>query len=224
VKAVVLLSGGLDSTLCATLAVQEYGANEVMAVSIAYGQKHSRELQSARDVALHLGIHHDVEQLPVALFQGAGSTLIDAGRDTPNCSYEEIQGVSPTYVPFRNGILLSIVAAVALTHGAGLIYFGAHAEDSRNWAYPDTTPEFIGSIATAIYIGTYHKVRLITPLQWMTKEDIVRESLGVHSPVHLTWSCYREGEAACGQCPTCISRLEAFSICGVIDPVKYEGP
>jgi 7-cyano-7-deazaguanine synthase len=142
----------------------------------------------------------------------------------PHLTYKEIaegEGVSPTYVPFRNGNLLSTAASLALVEGAGAIYFGAHAEDARGWAYPDCTPEFIGSMASAIYIGSYHRVRLVTPVEWMMKHDIVAVATQIGAPLHLTLSCYEGLRPACGKCPTCVERLAAFETNGLTDPIEY---
>jgi 7-cyano-7-deazaguanine synthase len=149
------------------------------------------------------------------------SMLTDPQREIPNVDYKDIEGVSPTYVPFRNGQLLSKAAALAQAEGFSELYFGAHAEDAQNWAYPDCTPEFIGAMANAIYIGTYHKVRLCTPLEWLTKTEVVAlgDVLGV--PFHLTWSCYAGGEKHCGTCPTCRARHQAFYDAVVDDPTEY---
>jgi len=216
--ALVLLSGGLDSTTCAAIAREAH--DHTIGVSFVYGQKHDKEVWAARAVAEYYNMPHEIIQLP-NVFKGSGSTLIDPGLPNPTCSYDELEGVSPTYVPFRNGILTSYAAAVALTRGADFIYFGAHAEDGENWAYPDCTPEFIGSMAAAIYVGTYHKVRLLTPLQWMAKRDVVGTGKDLNAPYWLTWSCYNGGEVACGVCPTCRSRREAFTYWNLKDPVCY---
>jgi len=220
-KALILLSGGIDSATCASLAVRDHGAKNVHAVSFIYGQKHDKEVAAAYRVskALELSSWRQIH-LPNE-FRGSGSTLIDEDKDNPECSYDEIEGVSPTYVPFRNGILTSYAAAVALTSECDLIYFGAHSEDASNWAYPDCTPEFIGAMSSAIYVGTYHKVRLITPLQWMDKKAVVQTGLYLGTPYHLTWSCYNGEELACGVCPTCRSRREAFAFWGSKDPLDY---
>lgn len=223
-KAIVLLSGGLDSTLCVALAVKEHGKENVKALNIKYGQKHAVEEAHADDVCNWFDITGEVIRLPAHLFKGE-STLIQGGADNPEVTYEELaasRGVSPTYVPFRNGSFLSLASAYALTHRASWLYYGAHAEDSRNWAYPDCTPEFNGSMASAIYIGTYGKVRLVTPLQQMSKVQIIEESVKYSSPVHLTYSCYNGRTQHCGKCPTCVARIEAFKSVGFIDPVKYE--
>lgn len=221
-KALVLLSGGLDSTTCATLAVRDFGAENVHGVSFGYGQKHYvRETRASIMVAEKLGLASwDRVHIP-NVFAGSGSTLIDRNLETPEVSYDEIKGVSPTYVPFRNGILASYATAIALTKACDFVYFGAHSEDAANWAYPDCTPEFIGAMAAAVYVGSYHRVRLITPLQWMDKKGVVQLGLNLNAPYQLTWSCYNDGTIACGVCPTCRSRREAFAFWSVEDPVPY---
>jgi 7-cyano-7-deazaguanine synthase len=226
-KAIVLLSGGLDSTICAGIAAKEHDPENIIGLSIDYGQKHAVELDSARDVVANLKIgSHIIESFP-NIFGGYGSTLIDQERDNPEMTYEEIQriqGPSPTYVPFRNGNLLSMATAIALVEGAEWIYYGAHAEDARNFAYPDTTHEFNGAMANAIFIGTYYKVRLVTPLQWLTKKDVVKLGFELGVPFHLTYSCYTGRRPSCGKCPTCISRIQAFKTIGIPDPIPYEVP
>jgi 7-cyano-7-deazaguanine synthase in queuosine biosynthesis len=102
-----------------------------------------------------------------------------------------------------------------------VIYFGAHAEDAQNWAYPDCTPEFIGSMANAIFIGTYQRVRLVTPFIHSLKSTIVHDGWMLDVPYHLTWSCYAGGEVHCGECPTCIARKEAFTKGNIPDPTVY---
>lgn len=221
-KAVVLLSGGIDSTVCAVIAHDAYGGANVHTLSILYGQSHAKEIEAAKEISRDIGAIHHIVALPEHIFQGAGSALFGEVQ-MPLMSYKEIEeaeGVSPTYVPFRNGTFLSIATAMALTLGAGFVYYGAHAEDARGWAYPDTTPEFNGAMANAIYIGTYHKVRLITPLQWMMKAEVIKKGLGIFAPLHLTWSCYRGGQVPCGTCPTCIERAQAFKSLGIPDPAK----
>jgi len=231
-KAYVLLSGGVDSTTCLYLAQQEFGTENTIGVSINYGQRHLRESEYAARSCAALGIPHRIVDLRGVVGQ---TMLTDAATPIPNISYAEIEGVSPTYVPFRNGLLLSAITSIV--HGeyvaeevdaaAGYyaeswaIYFGAHAEDAQNWAYPDCTPEFIGAMANAVYIGTYGEVRLRTPLEWLDKEHIVRlgESLGVDWS--LTWSCYRGEEIHCGTCPTCRARRAGFAAAGVADPTTY---
>jgi len=241
-KAFVLLSGGLDSTTCLYKAIQDYepykGAaievfdefrpcNFVEAVSINYGQRHIKEAAYAEKTCYKFGIQHTIINLEHIL---GGAMLTDKSVEIPNVSYNDLPvGVSPTYVPFRNGTLLSLITAHAQKwvnaaewgpRGAG-IYFGAHSEDAANWAYPDCTPEFIGSMANAIYIGSYNAIRLHTPLQWLMKSEIVELGNKLGVDFADTWSCYKGEKLHCGVCPTCRSRREAFIAADVTDPTEY---
>jgi 7-cyano-7-deazaguanine synthase len=145
----------------------------------------------------------------------------------PEVAYADIKGVSPTYVPFRNGLMLSAITSFA----AGMlsdndesesgIYFGAHAEDAQNWAYPDCTFEFSGAMANAIFIGTYYKLRLHVPLIWMVKKEIIQKGADLGVDFSKTWSCYVGGDKHCGVCPTCRSRRLGFIDAGITDPTEY---
>ncbi len=223
-NALVLLSGGLDSTVAMAEAYKMHEGS-VGAISFLYGQKHTTELNAAVAVSDYFGIEHRTIEVP-EVFAGTGSVIIEANEEEiPQASYEELGdefGVSPTYVPYRNGIFLSLATAVALVEGAGEVWAGMHAEDAHNWAYPDCAPEFLGAMAGAIYVGTYHQVRLITPHMWRTKADVVQAGLDLGVPFELTWSCYEGRNQACGTCPTCVGRIQAFARVGEQDPVKYE--
>jgi 7-cyano-7-deazaguanine synthase len=231
-RAFVLLSGGLDSTTALYQAIKD-GHSEIEAVSINYGQRHKKEIDFARSTAARLDIPHTYIRIADIL---SGGTLTDPSAPIPKMSYSDLVGVSPTYVPFRNGTMIAIVTAHAQRwfdsygkeHGedserSATIYFGAHAEDAHNWAYPDCTPEFIGAMANAVYVGTYHGVRLVAPLMHDTKADIVRRGAALGVPFENTWSCYVGGQYHCGECPTCRARKEAFAVAGVPDPTTY-GP
>ena len=222
-RAVVLLSGGLDSTVCAVLAVKTFGAEQVAALNVLYGQRHANESEAARAVAGRLGLGaFEKVILPVSLFRGAGSSLIDDNVKVPYGPYPNDDGPVSTYVPFRNGMLISVAAVFALKVGAEMIYFGAHQEDAMNWAYPDCTPEFLGAMKNAVWVGTYHKVRLTTPLEWLDKAGIVGLGKQLSAPFELTRSCYQGWDKACGRCATCISRLEAFKANDLVDPIVYQ--
>lgn len=223
-KATVVLSGGLDSAVCLGIAMRMH--KEVNCVSFYYGQTHSlAESEAALRVTDHYNVFLKYISLPVEMFTGTGSTIIAANRlDQPKMTYEEIQasyGVSPTYVPFRNGTLLAAASVYALKSDSQFLYAGMHSEDARNWAYPDCTPEFLGSMANAIFIGTYYKVRLVTPLQWMTKAEIVGKGFELGVPLEMTYSCYAGGDKQCGTCPTCVGRIEAFKANNLIDRAPY---
>lgn len=257
-KAFVLLSGGLDSTTCLHKAIFDYAPtgmdvldrimvnrqwanrdggpfipiNWVEATSIDYGQRHLKEAEFAAETCNTLGIKHTV--LNIGGLLGA-SALTDPSREIPNVSYADIKGVSPSYVPFRNGTMLSILTAHAVnwvnqhypSMGSSIprnvagVYHGAHADDAAGDAYPDCTVEFMGAMANAIHVGTYYAVRLHTPLLTLSKAEIVTlgSSLGVDFA--NTWSCYKGETLHCGVCPTCRARKEAFQKADIKDPTEY---
>ena len=240
-RSFVLLSGGLDSTTCLAKAVDyhKHNGGSVVGVSIDYGQRHIKETQCAKALCEYYGAEHVVLDM-----KGFAGDCMLTNKDTavPNISYDDIKGISPTYVPFRNGMMLSRLAAYAQSYVSAVdkqshalcvgedvlddlctIYFGAHAEDAKNWAYPDCTPEFIGAMSNAIYIGTYRAVRLITPFTYSSKADIVTAGSKLGVPYVMTWSCYKGEEVHCGTCPTCRARKQAFTEAGVKDPTVYEG-
>ncbi len=215
----VLLSGGIDSTTCLHLAAFDNPGADLVGISINYGQRHFKELTFAMQSCHDLDARHRIIDLSAVVPK---TMLTDPKREIPNASYDQLTGVSPTYVPFRNGLMLSAIASYASgTADEGLIYWGAHAEDAQNWAYPDCTVEFSGAMANALYIGTYHKFRLITPLQWLSKAEVIK--LGNRLGVQWTdtWSCYAGGELHCGTCPTCRARRVGFIAAGVEDPTEY---
>jgi 7-cyano-7-deazaguanine synthase len=221
-KGVVLHSGGLDSTTLLAIAREE--CDQVESMTLVYGQRHMKEIEAAESICTLWGIPHTVRDLTGA-FSGSSSTLIDPLAVNPQMSYSElreVEGPSPTYVPFRNALFLSHATAFAQIKDAQYVYFAAHADDAHNWAYPDTTPEFIGAMGNAIYIGTYHQIRLRTPLMWMTKAEIITQGADRSVPFELTYSCYEGSENHCGTCPTCVNRIEAFRKAGVTDPTKYD--
>lgn len=233
-RAFVLLSGGIDSTTCFYLAAQQFNDN-LVGVSVDYGQRHKREIEYARRTCGQFAAQHLILDLSAVMPK---TLLTDTTRLVPRMSYAEVEGVSPMYVPFRNGLMLSAITALAQAyvdeeHKAHPkddmrdlvgIYFGAHSEDARAWAYPDCTPEFIGAMANAIYVGTYFTTRLYTPLQWLDKQAIIRLGEGLGVTWKNTWSCYTEGEVHCGTCATCRSRRQGFIDAGVKDPTVYAEP
>jgi 7-cyano-7-deazaguanine synthase len=162
--------------------------------------------------------------IPTTVFRGSGSALMGEG-EMPEMSYEEIshaEGPSPTVVPFRNAVFLSLAVAFAASRRIDLVYIAVHAEDAHNWAYPDCTPEFLGPFGASVYVGTYRAVRLRYPFIWDSKTDIVRRAAVLGVPLGLTWSCYNPmAGGACGTCPTCIDRIHAFQEAGYEDPIVY---
>ncbi|MCD7830359.1 MAG: 7-cyano-7-deazaguanine synthase QueC [Clostridiales bacterium] len=223
-KALVLSSGGVDSTTALALAVEQYGRENVVALSISYGQKHDKEISSAKAVAKYYG----VEQLFLDLtdiFQYSDCSLLrQSDEDIPLESYaEQIQetgGETPvsTYVPFRNGLFLSCAASIALSKGCGVLIYGAHADDAAGFAYPDCSPAFHQAMDAAVYEGSGHQLRIEAPFVRWTKAQVVKKGLELGVPYELTWSCYQGGDKPCGQCGTCLDRAKAFAENGVADP------
>lgn len=219
----VLLSGGIDSTTALAIAKQE--CERVIAVSIDYGQRHKKEIVRANAIATL----NDCEHVVLDIQQALGTSMLTTDEQIPDIKYDDIVGVSPTYVPFRNGFMLARIAAYAVNvlgvdpgKDAATIYIGTHAEDAKNWAYPDCTPEFIGAMANAIYTGTYYTVRLKAPLNYMSKADIISLGNKLGVDYSLTWSCYAGNTKHCGKCPTCYARQEAFKTANIQDPTEYE--
>ena len=226
-KALVLFSGGLDSSVCLGLAVKEYGAEEVLALSVFYGQKHKKELEASEKVAAWYGVRRITLNLG-EIFRGSDCTLLEgATEEIPHEEYaaqlEKTDGAPVnTYVPFRNGLFLSSAASVALSHGCEVIYYGAHADDAAGSAYPDTSAEFNDAITRAIYLGSGKALRIVAPFIDQPKSRVVAVGAELGVPFRLTWSCYEGREKACGLCGTCRDRLRAFRENGLEDPVEYE--
>lgn len=223
-KALVLSSGGVDSTTALALAVKQYGAENVLALSVFYGQKHDRELKAARAVAAHWGVEQMELDLTTIFRWSDCSLLRQSTQDIPKDSYarqlEQTGQETPvsTYVPFRNGLFLSAAASVALSRGCQVLYYGAHADDSAGFAYPDCSPAFHSSMNAAIWEGSGHQLHIEAPFLHMNKAAVVAAGLELGAPYHLTWSCYEGGDKPCGKCGTCIDRARAFAANGVADP------
>lgn len=229
-KALVLNSGGVDSTTCVGIAVNKYGKENVVTASLYYGQKHDKELECARKVAEYYDVRHIEEDISnVMKYAKDVCTLMKGGEAIEHASYAEQiaehgEGRVATYVPFRNGLLLAIATAYADSIFPGEeveIYYGAHADDAAGQAYADCSPEFADAMNQAINIGTYGKITVARPLINMNKAGVVKTGLELGVPYDLTWSCYEGGEKQCGTCGTCIDRKAAFEANGVEDPVGY---
>lgn len=223
-KALVLASGGVDSTTLLAMAVREYGADNVYALSIFYGQRHEREIESARAVAAHYGVEQRFLDLGAIFADSDCSLLAHSSQAVPEESYADQLAQSDgapvsTYVPFRNGLFLSSAASMALSLGCSAVYYGAHHDDWAGNAYPDCSPEFVAAMARAIEEGTGGELALKAPFVHDSKADIVARGLALGVPYELTWSCYEGGDAPCGVCATCIDRTRAFEANGVIDPL-----
>lgn len=222
-KALVLFSGGLDSSTCLALAIEKYGKENVLALSISYGQKHSKEINAARAVAEYYGT--ELISLDLApIFEGSDCALLEGSDQAiPKGDYAN-QLVSSdgkpvsTYVPFRNGLFLSCAASVALSRGCGVIYYGVHSDDAAGSAYPDCSSDFNDHMSKAISIGSAQQLKVVAPFVDCTKADVVAQGLRLGVPYELTWSCYEGNDKPCGCCGTCIDRAKAFAANGVKDP------
>lgn len=221
VKSIVLLSGGLDSATCLALAVKLHGAENVMALNMFYGQRHDREILSARKVAAWYGV--ELLELPIdnVMRYSNSAMLAHSTEDVPDGTYDEqkADGMVKTYVPYRNGVLLSIAASIAYSMGFDQVIYGAHMDDVASDAYPDCSMAFADAQADAIYEGTGEQVELWSPFIHLTKAEIVKRGLELGVPYELTWSCYKGGLEPCHTCATCIDREEAFRANGAEDPL-----
>ncbi len=225
-KALVLSSGGVDSTTALGLAVKKFGKENVIALSVSYGQKHTKEIDAAKKVASFYG----VEQLFMDLskiFQYSNCSLLQQStEEIPEESYKEqiekTKGSKPvsTYVPFRNGLFLSAAASIALSKDCSVIYYGAHADDAAGFAYPDCSPAFNKAMNKAIYEGSGHQLKIEAPFVNINKAEVVKKGLEIGVPYELTWSCYEGNDKPCGKCGTCIDRAAAFKANGISDPAQ----
>jgi len=218
-KAVVILSGGMDSTLSSYIAKND--GYELIAVHFNYGQRtQNKELKAFRDICKELNVENKYE-IDIPFFTQIGANaLTDLSIDIPTNGLEA--GVPITYVPFRNGIFLAIATAIAEKEAARTIYIGVVQEDSSG--YPDCTNSFINSISKAINEGTKDdtKIDIITPLIHLNKSQIVQKAIKLNVPLELTWSCYKEETQACGVCDSCRLRLNGFEKANKKDPIQYK--
>ncbi len=218
-KAVCIISGGMDSALSAYMA-KKLDGYEIIAVHFNYGQKtEKKELESFRKIAKSLSTLKEYELDLHFISEIGGSALTDEEIAVPDEGIEP--GVPVTYVPFRNGIFLSIAGAIAEKEGADAIYIGVVEEDSSG--YPDCTDAFIAKLQAAINEGTKPEtdITLKTPLVHLKKEEIVSESVKLGVPLSDTWSCYQNEEEACGVCDSCRLRLNGFKRAGLRDNIPY---
>jgi 7-cyano-7-deazaguanine synthase len=225
-KAVVLLSGGMDSCVSAAIAQERHGAGNIALLHAGYGQRTERRERRAFDeIAEFYGVR---ERLVVQLdhFRSiGGSALTDTRIAVPEneLGAKEPHGnsIPVTYVPFRNAHFLSVAVSWGEAIGAGAIYIGAVAEDSSG--YPDCRPEYYRVFQELIRVGTRPEtqIEIVTPVITLKKSEIIRKGIELGAPLHLTWSCYQSEEAACGACDSCLLRLRAFAEAGVPDPIPY---
>lgn len=223
-SAVVLLSGGLDSSTALALAAERDFAP--YALSFRYGQRHARELEAARQLAAHFGCREwKVVDLDLALFGGSALTAPEIAVPLDRSEEAIGAGIPVTYVPARNLIFLSIATAYAEVLGADDIFLGINALDSSG--YPDCRPEFLEAFARTANLATKagtedaRTLQYHAPLIAMSKAEIVREGTRLGVPWERTWSCYIGGEVACGRCDSCLLRLKGFAEAGLADPLPY---
>lgn len=218
-KAICVLSGGMDSSLCTYIA--KANGYEVITLHFNYGQMtQKKELKAYKDISNDAKAIKQIECNLDFLSQIGGSALTDANITVPTNGIEE--GVPVTYVPYRNGIFLSLAASLAERENADAIYIGVVQEDSSG--YPDCTDEFIQSMSNTINIGTKPntKIEIKTPLVHLQKKEIVQEAIKYNVPLDLTWSCYKDENKACGVCDSCRLRLRGFEQAGIKDPIAYK--
>ena len=217
-RSVVLLSGGMDSCVCATLAVRN---TEAAALHVSYGQRtEQRELRSFNGICDRLNIRTRLVCRTETLKAIGGSALTDQNIEVPE-AHEQIGAEIPiTYVPFRNAHFLAAAVSWAEVLGATKIYIGAVEQDSSG--YPDCRPAYYEAFNQVIKAGTREgQIEIVTPLITMRKSEIVRLGFEVQAPFDLTWSCYSREDRACGTCESCVLRLRAFEAAGAADPLPY---
>lgn len=217
-KALVVTSGGLDST---TLLwdVASRGYDEVRAVTFDYGARHSKEIDCARSNCQLMGIPHDVIELEVleSLAAIAGSALVNRNVDVPHVRDVMGDPQPVTYVPNRNMIFLSVVAALAEAYGCEHLYYGAQKHDI--YGYWDATPNFLSAMNAVFSLNRKKPVQLLAPYINHSKGDIIRRGIELGVDYSETWSCYNGGEKPCGTCSTCAERIKGFADNGLIDPL-----
>lgn len=226
VDAIVLLSGGMDSCVCAAEAIHRHGKSRVGLLHASYGQRtEARERRAFSEIADFYGVK---ERLAVKLdyFRAiGGSALTDSSIAVPENDLGTPgpgeTSIPVTYVPFRNAHFLSVGVSWAEATGAGSIYIGAVAEDSSG--YPDCRPEYYQAFQELIRRGTRPETRIeiVTPVIRLKKSQIIRRGMELGAPLHLTWSCYQGEDLACGTCDSCLLRLRAFGEASVRDPIAY---
>ena len=216
-KAVVLFSGGLDSTVLVYHLIKE--KVDLKLLSIDYGQRHQKEITSSTQIAEYLGLPHLVLSLPSLGQLLGGSALTDQKIILPKGHYAE-DSMKTTVVPNRNMILLSLAAGHAISIKFDTVAYAAHAGDHT--IYPDCRPEFADSMAHALTLADWNCINLLRPFVNWSKADLVKHGMQMGVPFEKTWSCYAGGKFHCGKCGTCVERKEAFELVGLSDPTQYK--
>ena len=216
---IVLVSGGMDS--CVTAAIAARDSTPLAFLHVSYGQRtEARERKAFYDIADHYGVEKRLDISIEHLAKIGGSSLTDEGIKVTEADLESKE-IPTSYVPFRNANMLSIAVSWAEAVGAEAIYIGAVSEDSSG--YPDCRPVFYAAFQKVIDEGTKPDthIEIRTPIIHLSKADIVRKGIELAAPLHLTWSCYRSEDVACGTCDSCALRLRGFEQAGVEDPIGY---
>lgn len=217
--AIVLVSGGMDSCVTAAMAAAEN--DELAMLHISYGQRtEERERRAFNEIADHYNVAIRLDVSIEYLAEIGGSSLTDPSIDVSEADLDSTK-IPTSYVPFRNANMLAIATSWAEAIGATSIYIGAVAEDSSG--YPDCRPEFYQAFQKVIDTGTRPEscIEIRTPIIHFSKAEIIRKAVSLNAPLHLTWSCYRSSEQACGTCDSCALRLRGFEQAGIADPVEY---
>jgi 7-cyano-7-deazaguanine synthase len=217
-RAVVLLSGGMDSCVCAALAARDHDA---AAVHVSYGQRtEERERRAFLAICDRLHIRDRLVVRNEALRAIGGSALTDEAIAVPEAAPQIGHSIPVTYVPFRNAHFLAVAVSWAEVRGADKVYIGAVQQDSSG--YPDCRPEYYRAYNEVVRTGTREgRIEIVTPLIGLRKAEIVQLGLELGAPFDLTWSCYSREDAACGVCESCVLRLRAFAAAGTPDPIAY---
>jgi 7-cyano-7-deazaguanine synthase len=219
IEAVAVVSGGMDSTTLLHYLVKRQGLRPAL-LTYAYGQRHAREIDCARTQAEILGLTAPtLFNLTPFKAAFASSALVDAGKQIPQAADVEGDPQPATYVPFRNLIFLTLAAAYAESHGASRVYYGAQRHDL--YGYWDTTPDFLDRVNHVYALNRKSAIKIEAPFINYSKADILRLGFELGVDYGMTWSCYLGGKLACGVCPTCVERLNAFAEVGVADPLPY---
>ena len=215
-KAVVLFSGGLDSTVLVQQLIHDQAS--VRLLSINYGQRHKKELSHSSRIATSMNLPHRILDLPDLAELLSGSSLTDSSVELPEGHYAE-ESMKSTVVPNRNMILLAMAAGYALSIDFDTVAYAAHAGDHT--IYPDCRPVFADAMQNALQLADWKDLRLHRPFVNLTKAELVRIGAKLGAPLHLTWSCYAGEESHCGKCGTCVERKEAFEVAKTTDPTEY---
>ena len=227
-KAIVLLSGGMDSCVSTAIAVQRHGRENIALLHARYGQRtEKREGRAFEEIAEFYGASKRLVARLDYFRTIGGSALTDNNIAVPEnelrAAVSGEKSIPVTYVPFRNSHFLSIAVSWAEALGAQAIYIGAVEEDSSG--YPDCKPEYYKAFQEVIRTGTRPEtsIEIVTPVIAMKKSEIIEKGIALGAPLHLTWSCYQDEEEACGVCDSCLLRLKGFAGAGFQDPIAYRG-